>query len=117
MPSKPVFDVARIRAAAQARADETSIRSTADEIGMSFTGFRAFLVGGNPHPRTGKKLVDWYAEHSRRREGSGISRRDVDLAIRLLVRYANEDGRVEVRTRRAREILQQVETAIRGEDL
>ena len=114
MPSKAVFDVARIRAAARARAEVTSRRATAAEIGMSLTGFLAFLRGGKPHARTRQKLVEWYVAHPR--DGAAapaITYHDIDAAIRLLTRYVNGDGRPSVRAQRAGEVAKKVAEAIR----
>jgi len=96
MPSKAVFDIARIRAAARARADATSRRAAATEIGMSLTGFLAFLKGGKPHPRTREKLVEWYVEQhamSRRGGEADVGDDDAEAAIELLVRYIEANGR------------------------
>lgn len=49
-----------IRDAAARAAKAEGIRKTAREIGVSVTGFRAFLDGSSPFESTRKKLAGWY---------------------------------------------------------
>ncbi|MHB1210588.1 MAG: hypothetical protein ACYC1I_12925 [Acidimicrobiales bacterium] len=102
MPSEPGLSLATIRVAAKKHADATSLRSAAADIGLSFTGFRAFLAGGKPHPRTRARLVSWYVEHrkSSRRSTRGITRDDAELGICLLGLYLRQDGREDARDRK-----------------
>lgn len=58
------------------------MRATATEIGMSYTGFRAFLQGGKPHRETRRRLAAWYA-----RAGKGISQEDVEAAVEIIAVY------------------------------
>jgi len=85
------YGMSVIRQAARRRAKATSIRALADEIGMSYTGCRAFLGGGKPHPETRRRLVAWY---SALKAGSALrsSIEDMDLAVDLLVRYIQRAG-------------------------
>ena len=91
MSGKPGFGVATLRTAAQRRAGETSLRSTAAEIGMSYTGLRGFLKGGKPHPETLRRLVAWYAGRSGR-SAEAIHREDIEAALTLLTRYIQQAG-------------------------
>ena len=101
MPSEPELSLATLRAAAKKHADATSLRSAAADIGLSFTGFRAFLAGGKPHPKTRARLVSWYVEHrkSPRRSTRRITREDAELGICLLGLYIRQDGREDARDR------------------
>jgi hypothetical protein len=51
----------------------TSLRTVADEIGMSAMGLRAFIRGeGQPQPRTFRKLNAWYARTASVRRSAGL---------------------------------------------
>lgn len=102
MPSEPELSLATLRAAAKKHAHATSLRSAAADIGLSFTGFRAFLAGGKPHPKTRARLVSWYVEHhkSPRRSAQTITRDDAELGVCLLGLYIKQDGREDARDRR-----------------
>lgn len=91
MSGSDSFGVATLRQAAKRRADQTSIRSTATEIGMSYTGLRGFLNGGKPHPETLRRLVAWYARH-RDRSASAVRREDINAALALLTHYIEQAG-------------------------
>jgi hypothetical protein len=54
----PIEDV---RALAQERAEQTSIRAAAEEIGLGHSTVHNFLRGAEPHPRVRRKLLAWYA--------------------------------------------------------
>lgn len=54
----PIEDV---RALAQDRAEQTSIRVAAEEIGLGHSTVHNFLRGAEPHPRVRRKLLTWYA--------------------------------------------------------
>lgn len=88
MPTDARFGVANVRAAVKRRVVETSLRETASEVGMSFSGLRSFLDGRTPQPRTRKKLVAWYVQ-SRERTASRALRHDVNAAIELLAGVVN----------------------------
>lgn len=49
-----------IRKAVATRADETSLRAVAREIGVSHDGLRKFLQGARPQARTEIKLQRWF---------------------------------------------------------
>lgn len=91
MSGKTGFGVATLRAAARLRAEQSSLRNTAAEIGMSYTGLRGFLRGGTPQPETLRRLVAWYAR-SRSRGTAAIPPRDVEAAVVLLTRYIHQAG-------------------------
>src|SRR5690606_24964255 len=73
-----------LREAARTRAQETSLRETAAEIGLSWSGLRTFLAGTNPHLTTRRKLATWF--DVRRDAPSGRLRRAAaQTALSLLV--------------------------------
>lgn len=109
MPPKATFSLAAIRKAAERRAGETSLRATAEEIGMSYTGFRAFLKGGKPHPETLGHLVAW---HSRSR--TEISRTEVDAAVALLVEYVRSGASDRSRATRLKGIQENLQKGVAG---
>ncbi len=110
MPSEPGLSLATIRLAAKKHADATSLRSAAADVGLSFTGFRAFLAGGKPHPKTRARLVSWYVEHrkSSRRSTRRITRDDAELGVSLLGLYLKQDGREDARDRRLIELAKRI---------
>src|SRR5688572_8265908 len=54
----------RVRAAAAARVEATSLRSVSREIGMSATGLSKFLDGNAPYLPTLNRLRNWYLRHA-----------------------------------------------------
>lgn len=110
MPSEPGLSLATIRVAAKKHADATSLRSAAADVGLSFTGFRAFLAGGKPHPKTRARLVSWYVEHRKpsRRSTRRITRDDAELGVSLLGLYLKQDGREDARDRRLIELAKRI---------
>ena len=73
-----------IRDAAARAAKANGIRATAREVGMSVTGFRAFLEGSTPFQSTREKLMAWYL----RRAASGEEKPTasvVEAALAVLV--------------------------------
>lgn len=61
-PVDPVVPVSVLREAAQRRVDDTSLRTAAAEIGVSYSGLRTFLKGTEPYAPTLAKLRAWYAQ-------------------------------------------------------
>lgn len=61
-PVDPVVPVSVLREGAQRRVDETSLRTAAAEIGVSYSGLRTFLKGTEPYAPTLAKLRAWYAQ-------------------------------------------------------
>lgn len=61
MPSpEPVVPIEQLRAAAQERVAETTLRTAAAEIGMEHSGLNKLLQGTRPRPSTVRKLTTWY---------------------------------------------------------
>ncbi len=86
MPSSErIVPVEALREAARSYAEATSQRQAAREIGLSGTGFRAFVDGTDPHPATVRKLTEWYVQ---RQAAAGDVSADAGLAaLSLLVTH------------------------------
>lgn len=108
MSDEATFSLAVVRRVVAERAAETSLHSTATEIGMSYTGLRGFLAGGRPHTKTRKKVLGWYAQH-RKSDGRAsaveiVPREDLDAAVTLLATYLAMDKALDVRLERFRSL-------------
>lgn len=53
-----------MREAVTERAERTSLRNAAREIGMSPSGLQKFLEGGMPYTKTIHRLRRWYLQHA-----------------------------------------------------
>ena len=73
--------ISRIREAARARAEASSNRAVAREIGIAHRGFLLFLEGSRPQAKTLEKLYAWYREHIERTEGPPITASDALLVL------------------------------------
>lgn len=85
MPSssrKPFL--ARLREALASRVEATSLRQTAAEIGMTPTGLRYVLDGGDPQAGTLRKLEAWYFWNVTGVQGAAEG--PEELAVLVLVR-------------------------------
>lgn len=94
-----------LREAARLRVAATSLRRTADEIGLSPTGLQGFLSGSEPYAPTIQKLCEWYVREEAHKP-IPLSPETAEAAISLLVRHLPEPHRVEA-VRRILEILAQ----------
>lgn len=103
LPSR-VVSVPRIREAAQARADASSRRAVAREIGLTPRGLDVFLAGAKPHPRTLEKLLRWYRDQVEGAEGPPISEAE---ALRVLMRFFPPEARPAA-VQRVTEVLRQL---------
>jgi len=73
-----------IRNLLQARVNDTSLRHTAREVGMSYTGLGELIERGRaPYGKTVKKLLKWYAEHAAHAAPDPQAR---DAGVELLTR-------------------------------
>lgn len=87
MPSRErVVSLDALREAARAYAEATSQRQAAREIGLSGTGFRAFLSGSEPHPGTLRKLNEWFVQRLASEDGE-VSSEAAAAALSLLVAH------------------------------
>jgi hypothetical protein len=103
------FGIASVREAVRKRVAETSLRDTADEIGMSFSGLRSFVRGATPHAATRAKLVSWY---SGGRSSGAAGKADVAAAISLLAGYVSSAATASVKRRRLEEIVRQIGASV-----
>ena len=110
MPSRErVVPVDTLREAARAYAEATSQRQAARDIGLSGTGFRAFLNGGEPHPGTIRKLTEWFVRQQDERGGE-VSSEAAQAALSLLVAHLAPGEREDA----ARHLLGVIETLGEG---
>jgi len=73
-----------IRGLLQARVYQTSLRATAREVGMSYTGLSELIeMGRAPYGKTVQKLLKWYAEHAAHAAPDPQAR---DAGVELLTR-------------------------------
>lgn len=54
------LDIAAVRRYANARANESSVRQIARQVGMRHTTLTKFLAGSEPLPRNRILLIEWY---------------------------------------------------------
>jgi hypothetical protein len=103
MPGKVRFDTAAVRALAAQRVAVSSIRSVAEEIGVSKSGLESLLMGREPYSKTRVKLAAWY---QRQRAGgeTDVSPKDVDAAIAVIARYVQAGSTPAARERRERTV-------------
>lgn len=80
LPNRYV-SIPRLRDAAQARAEASSNRAVAREIGIALRGFQLFLEGSRPQQKTLDKLLAWYRDHVERTEGPPITASDALLVL------------------------------------
>jgi transcriptional regulator with XRE-family HTH domain len=92
---EPEVSLLRIRAALRRRAEETSLREVAREVGMSHRGLSLLIKGARPQSRTHKKLAQWYAGVLR----SDASTLEVGEALDVLMRGIPEESRSAARRR------------------
>lgn len=83
---------ARLRAAASARVEATSLRGVSREIGMSATGLSKFLDGNAPYLPTLNRLRNWYVRHALSPAGT-LSEEDAHAALSLLVHDLTPEAR------------------------
>lgn len=94
-----------LRSAAAKRVEETTLRETADEIGMSFSGLRSFIDGGSPQKKTIQKLVAWF--YKRSAKANAPQREDLEVAIAQILGYVDDPSMPKsVRDRRREEIIE-----------
>lgn len=73
-----------LREMVAARAENTSLRSVAREIGMSPTGLKKFLQGTAPYSPTLRRLRAWYVQYAAVPSGD-VAFEDAQAAINVLV--------------------------------
>lgn len=99
----------RIREALELRVEQTSLRSTAREVGLSPSGLRKFLDGANPYSPTELKLQRWYVRETRPDYGSALTAAGAENALRILTQDIPSSRRDEVVERIHRVLLEEYE--------
>ncbi|HEX6038803.1 hypothetical protein [Longimicrobium sp.] len=86
---------ARLRKAARARVEATSLRSVSREIGMSATGLSKFLDGNAPYLPTLNRLRNWYLRYAVPAGGasSALTEADAHAALSALVHDLSPEAR------------------------
>jgi len=101
-----------LREAIRKRVEETSLRATADEIGLtSYTALGRFIRGETSSPqRTNRDLMTrWYYKRGSGND-STVPREDVETALSVLRTWVGDASKSKsVRERRRREVLDGLE--------
>jgi hypothetical protein len=84
--------IRHLRESAQARVENTSLRSVAREIGMSPTGLKKFLQGTAPYSPTLRRLRNWYVQYAAVQSGE-VQTQDATAALAVLVHDLSPDPR------------------------
>jgi transcriptional regulator with XRE-family HTH domain len=84
--------IRHLRETAQARVENTSLRSVAREIGMSPTGLKKFLQGTAPYSPTLRRLRNWYVHYAAVQAGEVLTQ-DATAALAVLVHDLSPDPR------------------------
>jgi hypothetical protein len=74
-----------MRQAVAQRAERTSLRAAARELGMSPTGLKKFLDGGAPYTKTLLRLRRWYLQHAANATMEELSGEEAVAALGVLV--------------------------------
>lgn len=106
-PGDLAVPVPVLREAAQRRVDETSLRTAAAEIGVSYSGLRTFLKGTDPYAPTLAKLRAWYAQTE---EGRAMTPERVQAVLESLL----EPIPLELRREVLRDLVEILERAYRA---
>ena len=100
-----------LREAIHKRVDETSLRATADEIGLtSYTALGKFIRGETQSPQrvTRDLMTRWYYKRASRE--SAVPQEDVEAALSVLRTWVGDASKSKaVRERRRREVLDGLE--------
>lgn len=81
------IDVTKLRAAVQHKVDSTSLRSVAAEMGMSPSGLRSFLIGGDPYSQTRQRLLAWYVKEAANHTYEVVDTDAAHAALEILVSH------------------------------
>jgi hypothetical protein len=73
-PNQEDPPIGAVRERVRDRAEQTSIRWVAEEIGLGHSTVHNFLNGAAPHPRGRRKLLAWYALWGAPDQGAGAAR-------------------------------------------
>jgi hypothetical protein len=101
--SYPEVDIDEVRAYANRRADATSVRQVAREIGMRHTALTKFLAGPEPYAKTRVPICEWYVRVTKsRREAPERQESPVEDAeghLNALLADLRGEARAEARLR------------------
>lgn len=89
IPIEPVREYARDRA------EQTSIRHLAADVGLGHSTVHNFLNGAAPHPRVRRKLVEWYL--ARTGQAPEYAEETYAAALEVLVRQLPAENREQAR--------------------
>lgn len=76
--------IEHLRDTVAARAENTSLRNVAREIGMSASGLKKFLQGTAPHSPTLRRLRTWYVRYAAKPRGI-VGEKHAQAALQVLV--------------------------------
>lgn len=94
MPADPpAVPVETLRRAVRERVDASSIRTVADQTGMSATGLWRFLRGTAPYSKTRRRLQHWYVVQQSVAPPDEVTADVARAAIELLTRHIPERRR------------------------
>ncbi len=100
----PEIDLEEVRAFANRRADETSVRQVAREIGMRHTALVKFLAGSEPYAKTRIPICEWYLRVTKARPAGPVRQEesavlDPDGHLDALLADLRGEARTEARLR------------------
>ena len=108
----PEVDIAEVREYANRRADATSVRQVAREIGMRHTALAKFLAGSAPYAKTRVPLCEWYLRAQKATSAPAPAAQDAALAtdplghLEALLADLRGEARTEARVRIATALTQ-----------
>jgi hypothetical protein len=76
--------IKHLRGSVAAHAENTSVRRVARAVGMSATGLKKFLEGGDPYSPTLRRLRTWYVKHAAV-PGGHVQLEDASAALNVLL--------------------------------
>lgn len=95
------LDWEKVRAYTNSRANASSLRTLAPEIGLGHSTLHNFLSGADPHPRVRALIGAWYVRETGDDGEAGIIEprggATLRAALDIMVRYFPEEDRVRVR--------------------
>jgi hypothetical protein len=86
-----IESLTELREAVRRKATGSSLRQTATDIGMSWSGLRTFLNGTTPHPATVKKISDWYLRQAMATKADNML--TVEMALSVLAEHIAPSSR------------------------
>ena len=99
----PEVDIEKVRELANRRADATSVRQVAREIGMRHTALTKFLSGSEPYAKTRVPLCEWYIRVNKSRpaapERPESAVEDAEGHLEALLADLRGEARAEARLR------------------